>query len=281
MLVTEYEDQYRLVTQPVHSRQVGRFARHWGNERFDAPDPRLSCLVAAEAHDNGWWEYDLQPHLVDGDPAGIIDPDTETWADFYRRGPERVADMDLYAGLLVSMHGTGVKQQRYGWDESVPDAGEEFTEFIAEQEQFQQERMDEMADTEQFGKYATAAERDGLATIQAGDADEFGDDPPRIWTNYRLLQTWDMLSLYCCRNDSLSTSRLTGVPTVSDGEVTTLSLEPLDEHTVRIDPYPFDTAPLSVPVEGRFIQKPIATEEDLFDAYYQTDPVQFDFVFER
>lgn len=281
MLVTESEDQYRLVTQPVHSRQVGRLARHWGNERFDVPEPRLPCLVAAEAHDNGWWEYDLQPHLVDADPAGIVDPDTETWTDFYRRGPERVADMDLYAGLLVSMHGAGVKQRRYGWDGSAPDASAEFAEFIAGQEQFQQEWMAEMADTERFGEYTTAAERNGLATIQSGDADEFGDDPPRVWTNYRLLQTWDMLSLYCCRNDSLFTSRITGVPTGSDGEATTLSLEPTGEYTVRIEPYPFDTAPLSAPVEGRLIDKPIATERDLFDAYYQADPVQFEFVFER
>jgi hypothetical protein len=281
MIVAEDDDRYRLVTQPDHSRQVGRIARHWGNDRVDAPEPRLPCVVAAEAHDNGWWEYDLQPHLVDGKPAGILDPDSETWTEFYRRGPERVADMDPYAGVLVSMHGTGVKQQRYGWSESVPDKSEAFGAFIDDQEQFQRDRMAEMADTERFGAYATAAERDGLATIQAGDAHEFGADPPRIWTNYRLLQTWDMLSLYCCRSNSLSASRITGVPGGPDGETTTLSLEPTDERTVRIDPYPFDTAPLSVPVEGRLLDKPVATESNLFDAYYQADPVEFEFVFER
>ena len=281
MIVAEVEDQYRLVTQPDHSRQVGRLARHWGTDRFDAPEPRHSCLVAAEVHDNGWWEYDLQPHLVDGAPAGVTDPDSETWTGFYRRGPDRAAAMDPYAGLLVSMHGTGVKQQRYGWDESVPDASDEFAEFIAAQEQFQRERMAEMTDTERFGAYATDAERTGLETIQSRDTGEFDDAVPRLWTNYRLLQTWDMLSLYCCRNGSLSPARITGVPGGPASETTTLSLEPVGERTVRIDPYPFDTAPLSVPVEGRLVQRPVSTERELAEAYYRADPVQFEFTFER
>ena len=280
MIVARADDQYRLVTQPDHSRQVGHIARHWGNDQFGAPEPRHACLVAAEVHDNGWWEYDLQPHLVDGEPAGILDPNSDAWADFYRQGPDRAAAVDSYAGLLVSMHGTGVKQQRYGWDEAVPDGSDGFAKFIADQEQFQRDRLAEMADTDRFGPYATEAERAGLATIHSGDANEFGDDVPQIWTNYRLLQTWDMLSLYWCRNWSLPADRITGVPSGPETEVTALSLDPIDDRTVRIDPYPFDTTPLSVPVEGRLVRRPITTERELVEAYYRADPVSFEFTFE-
>lgn len=279
MIVAQADDHYRLVTQPDHSRQVGRLARHWGNDRFDDPVPRHGCLVAAEVHDNGWRTYDRQPHLVDGDPAGIADPPKKQWTDFYRRGPRRAAAVDPYAGLLVSMHGTGVKRQRYGWDESVPDASDSVAEFIADQERFQRERMAEMADSERFGAHATEAERDGLRAIQSGESDQFGDDLPRVWTNYCLLQTWDVLSLYCCRSESLSEETVDAVPAGPGADATTLSLEPTGERTVRVDPYPFDTAPLTAPVEGRLLSKPVTDERELTEAYYRTDPVRLDFEF--
>jgi hypothetical protein len=280
MIVTESAGRYRLVTQPAHSRQAGRLARHWGNDRFDAPDPHHACTVAAAVHDNGWWAYDRQPHLVDGAPADILDPEKAEWTAFYERGPERAAAVDPYAGLLVSLHGTGVKRQRYGWDRSIPDGSTQYAAFIERQERFQRELFDRLADDDRYARLAGPEERAALETLhETGTLDPEGDgEAPRLWTNYRLLQTWDRLSLALCWNAPLRATTLGPVPVDAPSTVT-IDAEPAGERRLRLDPYPFDTDPLPAPVAGRVVPATVDSERALVEAYYGADPERFEFEF--
>ena len=82
--------------------------------------------------------------------------------------------IDRYSGLIVSMHRTGLWRQRYGTI-AYPTAfnpralGPEIEAFIARHEAWQEEERNKR-------------------------------DAAEVWTNYRLLQVWDLLGLYfCCR----------------------------------------------------------------------------------
>ena len=69
MIVTEGPQQYRLITQNDHGDLAGQFAAHWGNDKFARLDPYASMVLAVEAHDNGWWHWDINPSV---DEEGVL-----------------------------------------------------------------------------------------------------------------------------------------------------------------------------------------------------------------
>ena len=115
MIVAETAAGYQFVTQPDHAALAGQFADHWGREEFDRPEPFAPVVLAAYAHDDGWRDYDRRPHLDGaGHPVDFRDMPPDVWTDLYDDGIDAVAETDTYAGLLVSMHGAGLRNQRYG-----------------------------------------------------------------------------------------------------------------------------------------------------------------------
>jgi hypothetical protein len=249
MLVADGPDAYRFVTQPDHGRQVRRFADHWGTERFASPTPTAAVRMAAALHDAGWYDYDLAPHLVDGRPAGVLDTTREEWTRFYDHGIRTVAERDPYAGLLCAMHGAGVRKQRYGTQSDLPDTADEFAAFVDAQERRQQRLLDELSDHTVYASHVDDADRRVLDALHDGaDVETGGERDSDLYRNYRLLQTWDRLSLYCCRQSTLDRTTVPAPvrPGVSDVELT---LDPVADG-VRIDPYPFDTAPLTTTVDA-------------------------------
>jgi len=282
MLITEQSADYRIVAQTEHANQVGRMASHWDEAAFGVPRPTAPVVAAAYLHDNGWWDWDLSPHLGDGGPINLFDVPAEQWAAFYRRGIDNAVEVDPYAGLLVSMHGAGVRRQRYGTDRSIPSYERQYAAFVEDQQRLQRELVDELRGSDRYGDHVDRETRRFLTELHDnGDPGEFEGDPPRLWTQYKLLQAWDRLSLYCCLNDRPSSERIHPVPSESGSDVE-LVLTPVDDTTVRVDPYPFDSAPLTVPVRGRVIGKDeYGSETDLVAAYYTADQQLFPFEFVR
>jgi hypothetical protein len=284
MLVAETADAYRLVPQPEHSRQVGEFARHWGNDIIDPPTPRASMLVAAELHDNGWWEHDLQPHLADGEPAGALAVGPNVWPAFYERAVERTADVDPYAAIVVSMHGTGIRRNRYGLSPSMPDYSDEYAEFIQEQEAGQRALLDEViraSDDDAHAAAIPAGTRSFLASLHdEGVVDDAAGAPPRLYANYARLQAWDQLSIHLCRSVAVEPATIDHVPVADDGETTTLTVTPDDDTTVRLDPYPFDAPEVTAPVGAKTIPKADYTQRSLTEAYFEAsmESVAYTFV---
>jgi uncharacterized protein DUF3891 len=60
----------------------------------------------------GWWNWDIYPSI---DNNGVPIPFTRTPREFrstfYGKGIDNVIARDLYAGLIVSMHGVGLPQK--------------------------------------------------------------------------------------------------------------------------------------------------------------------------
>jgi len=268
MIVAETPDSYRFVTQPEHAAQVGRFAEAWGGGAFAEPSPRAPVVMAAALHDAGWHDYDLAPHLVDGTPASVLDTTREEWVAFYDHGIDEVTARDPYAGLLCAMHGAGVRRRRYGTHSDLPDTSDEFAAFIDAQESRQLSLVDRLADHDHYADHVDGTDRRALEALHDGRGPSAESD---VVHNYRLLQTWDRLSLFCCTTVDHETARLGGVPVAPGEPDVELSVRPVDETTFAVDPFPFDESPLSAPVRTRTVPRDgvdSGTEADLVRSYY-------------
>jgi len=266
MIVAETDGEYQFVTQPAHARLAGEFADHWGNDTFETPNPRAAVLLAAYRHDTGWVPYDRQPHLdEDGQPVDFRDMPPETWTDLYEAGVDAVADVDRYAGLLVSLHGAGLRNRRYGLSPSWPETPPAFRSFVDRQENLQSRLAEAL---HEVGAVSPADQRLLAQLHENGTADEGADS--RLWTNYRLLQTWDTLSLAFCVTDSPpGYDGVDAVPT-GDGREETLTVAAAGDGEFRVEPYPFDTAPLALSVPVRTVPNDAFDGPDeLVRAYYR------------
>jgi hypothetical protein len=269
MIVAEGPNEYRLVAQNDHGDLAGQFAAHWGNDLFSQLQPHLSMVLAAQAHDNGWWHWDIRPSIDDkGVPITFRRALREEWVYAFRQGIRNVLEKDLYAGLMVSLHGTGLPLQRYGTYPDVPRRDDpESQAFVAEREEAHKGLMASVKKSEQYAGANT-------------------DD--RIWFNYRMMQVFDRLSLFFCCNFDLMEAQAQSSYSAEDRDYgrafygTTIKPTPvrigqedgqlriqvIDKTRVKLDPYPFDTAPLEVTVLGRLIpRKPYETRDELCEAY--------------
>jgi hypothetical protein len=254
----ETDGSLLMVGQTDHSHLVGQLASHWGNARFVAPDPYDAVVRAAYYHDYGWLSYETSP---------VLDPASGETPDFRQVGGRQLASyqwcvdwmtgIDRYSGLIVSMHRTGLWRQRYGTI-AYPDAynpralGPEIEAFIARHEAWQEEERS-------------------------------GRDAAEVWTNYRLLQVWDLLGLYfCCqepREDRIEPVPLARSADKRDG--VRLALNPLSTRKVAFDPYPFDVRPIKVQLACKRLPRVTYADQAAFRrAYFQapSELIEFELV---
>jgi hypothetical protein len=245
MIVRDAGDRWLLIRQTDHAEQCGRMASHWGNDQFAMPVAADAVMVGAALHDTGWreWEDGQQTGaiLVEGDtgePRTFYRVRGKEHFDLYRRGIQRTLAVDPYAGLLVSMHGVGLHNGRYGRtpDSADPDAGDPASpagQFIAEQARLQQElRLRLQADP---------CYRDAATDVA-------------VWNNYQLLQVWDLLSLHLCMR-ALGDGEIPQTPLTPGGALVNLQLTARGNYTLALDPYPFDRSPLLVGIKALVIPK--------------------------
>lgn len=234
MIVRDAGDGYQIVFQTDHATLSGQLAERWGNERFARPEPFEPMKIAAFRHDDGWSVWERAPRLDDeGRPQNFLDRDVAVHLHLYRAAIAAVSEEDRYAGLLVSMHGAGLYKGRYAGEESPPLTGgvsaqDLVDEFVREQEAY----------------------RDRLA-------EELGLDETRLWTNYRLLQVYDRLSLYFCMNDleGGEPASLEDVPVDYSAGRVDLELAPAAPWRVRAQPFPFGESPSRFTLLRRLVLK--------------------------
>jgi len=274
MIIAESSEHYRMITQNDHGDLAGQFAAHWGNEEFAPLKPYHSMVLAAEAHDNGWWDWDVYPSVDEqGVPLPFTRTPREIRSGFYGRGIDNVIGRDRYAGLMVSMHGVGLPQKRYGTMPTMADRQDEFSQrFIAEREPTHKLLIEKIRKSEQY----------------AG-----ADSQEQIWFNYLMMQVFDRLSLFFCANFDITTVPATGAHTASKGyygpsvkptpvrpgaEDTEINMRAVDPKTVVVDPYPFDQSPLRVSVRGKLIPRiAYKSQEEFREVYAKAQREQFEF----
>jgi hypothetical protein len=217
MLVRDRGDSWQLVLQPDHADLSGQLAAAWGGGSVAEPSRRAGMVLAATRHDDGWGVWDRRPGWDPerGRPRAFLDVPVPVHLAFYRAAIAAIGDEDPYAGMMVSMHGAGIYNGRYGTQPSLGLTGREehrelVNAFIAEQE---------------------AAYR--------GTSVELGVAEDARWTDYLLLQLLDRLSLYFCLEDAETGEAGTIGPVPTAAGDAAFRIEPVGAWHVRIAPFPF------------------------------------------
>lgn len=232
MILTRTDHGLLVVRQPEHGHQTGLFAGSWGNENIPPIEARReSILLASTHHDDGWSTWELHPTL---------DPDTEQPFQFhsltpfehiplYRAGITRAAAIDPFAGILVSMHGVGLYNDRYGTFRLVDqDLNTEERLLVAE---FIQDMQ---------------VLQNGLAqTIDLNTNGHVSSDP-EVHDAYLQLQVWDRLSLqflYRLADDGV----ISPLP-IGNGTSVELHCRNAGAFQLLLQPYPFEESEMCFPV---------------------------------
>lgn len=261
MVVREIRDGRFLVSlQEDHAELAAQFAAHWGNNRFSRLRPYPSMVFATTFHDSGYREFEGNPpmNVAKARPYAHREevPNFEAVElKAYAKNVDWVNAQDLYAGLIVSMHRTGLWQNRYNV----------FTEpsmRARERSQAVQNAKKELEAKQEETKKRLAAGNTGFEN--------------EIAYNYMALQVFDLLSLYfCCDGyaavDQLKAYAIAPVRVSYDSDETVrLTIRPNGAGSVIFDPYPFDSNPLEVSARARLVAAPEEkTEAACIDAYHK------------
>lgn len=244
MIVSRRPEGLVLVRQVDHQEQCGLMADAWGNDEFARLDPWGPVALAARLHDEGWRSWEEAAEVgPDGAPVDFPDLDRATHVALYRESIAGALARDRRAGLLVSMHGQGLYEGRHGLDPGEPTPRAErppaVRAFLEEQDRVQARLRAELADPA-LDAWASAA--------------------------YRLLQAWDVLSLYLTWR-GLAAGRETTLPQVprrSGDPGVGLRLRPAGPLACSCDPWPFAAGEVALPVAARVIPaRRFASDDDL------------------
>lgn len=246
MIVRDSGDAWQVVLQTDHADLSGQLARAWADagERFG------SVEIAAQRHDDGWAIWERAPCLDPGSdrPRNFLDVQVPSHLAFYRACIAAASDHDPYAGLLVSMHGAGIYRQRYGLDRGLKltfadEVKDQVDTFVQEQEEAYPRRIAEV-----------------------------GVSEDRRWADYRLLQSFDRLSLYFCMRD---------VEGGEPGDAGDFRLEPLGGWRVRMEPYPLAEGSARFTLLRRVMPKRAWTEVEFRREFFATEPERTQITIER
>lgn len=260
-----------LTTQPDHAQVSGYLAAHWGNDAFAAPgrfaaaaDPerlRAETVMGIAEHDNGWREHDATPDLdpEDGLPLNLPQTvaDQQVGMSHWRAGIARFAETHPYAALLISYHALWLYRPRID-----PDPPRAFRHVLFWKGLRPVAEGEKLAEAHAIVAELEETQRALEARIGADDGTAPWLAPEHLSPHVRLVQLLDALSLSLCSTliparDGASRGlgedafELVEVPRRSWDDRVTIAVTPSGPGRIALDPYPFDTDPLPVPVVSR------------------------------
>jgi hypothetical protein len=229
-----------IIAQPAHAWLAGQLAANWGNNDFATPEPREVVAIATSLHDVGWQEWDTAPRLhSDGRPVNFLETTLDETREVWLRAIARVALLDPYAALLVSMHASTIYRKRLERGVDPPDEVQTLLDqTVAEQTALQ-------ARLEGHPQYIGAVEQDSLEA------------------NYRILRVCDLISLALCTGP-LREGIIENVPGAHFRERVSLHYAPANENVLTLSPYPFSGSPLTVSVAARSLSESVYPDESAY-----------------
>jgi Protein of unknown function (DUF3891) len=259
MLVRDLGEAYQLVLQPDHGRLCGQLAAAWAEDSALPAELREGLVIAAARHDDAWAIWERDPRIDEEHrPQGFLGVPRPSMLSSYRACADIVCAENEAAGLLVSMHISGLQRGRYGLMSGVCTPLEELPPAIRE--------------------FATAEEQ-----RQEQLASSLGVTEEQRWRAYRRLQFLDVLSLFF------------GLANLEQGDSWTLDSNPEDIRrerdaqmgvgvhvirglqepwTARCDPFPFAVSPAQLHMTRRILPKRDWPDDESFRVDFAAAPVE-------
>jgi Protein of unknown function (DUF3891) len=240
MIVQQHGDPMVVIRQTDHAFLSGFFAREWGNEIFERPEPFTSFCLAAAEHDNGWQEWEMLPGVDPKTfaPYTFMTVPTEEHIVLYQRGIERAVRADLYAGMLIVGHCMNLYDRARA---TMPGYSAKYV------------RSHEQHLAADFVQRLRLQQLRLKVDLRNDPAMRPFTDESRIKANQQRLDALDRLSLYFCLGEGGDIT-IEDVPVNEQSEVD-WQLREVGENRYTLDPYPFRREPLEFALLERRIPK--------------------------
>ena len=234
MITTRVPEGIRVVMQTDHQSQCGLLAGAWGNAQFARPEPWGPVALAAEWHDEGWRQWESSPGVsANGEPRDFVHMPISQHMAIHRRSIHAARHRDEVTGMLVGLHCAGLVQRRMGLDGEMPD-------------------INTLPDPVQGLIRDEAAVQQRVESLMG----DLGEAREWTWAAYRVLQAFDLLSLYLTWTGLAGDEpwTLRRVPrSVDDAEGVAVAISAVDDRTCALDPWPFAGDSVDAPVLSRVI----------------------------
>ncbi len=273
MIVRELDDELHLVRQTDHDDQCGRMAALLDDALFPTASAHRALTRAAFLHDNGWGPWEEHPRLVPetGRPMSFTQVDATSWCVLYSDGIAVATETDPLTGLLVSMHGLGLRRQYLGirgdaaWRIPTSDEDPEIERFSQEQELLQIELIERLRANPATAEIVAGCVLPRPSETAVARPLIYG---PPLLRLYKLLEFLDALSLRLAWR-GLSEEPFSPFPSPDPSQPDrVLTARKVDEHTLTLTPFPFGHTPLAVPLPARVFPNRQFESEDAFrDAF--------------
>lgn len=241
------EPQLLVIRQTDHAFLAGFFAREWGNEQFSKPEPNASFCLAAAEHDNGWTEWELKPELDPKTklPYSFMSIPTAAHIALYQRGIERLVKADHYAGLLASMHASGLYDRARA---TMPGYSAKYV------------KAEESQPANDFVQQLRLQQLRLRTDLRANSPTQPLAEERLLNANSARLQAVDRLSLHFCLNAEQD-AMIDAVPLNDEGQVADLELHYEGANVIAVGPYPFRRTPLTFSIMVRRIPKRVYSSD--------------------
>lgn len=275
MILTQMNGELLIVRQPDHGEQTGLFASSWGNEDITPlGDHSHSVQLAARHHDDGWALWERRPTIdhSQGRPVQFFELTPTEHIPFYRAGILRALQHDPRTGLLVSMHGAGLYNDRYGTFRLADQRFSQSEQLLVD------EFLSDMAELQR-----DIAREMGLGiggTAKGVSHDTLISDDPEVRYEYLLLQVWDRLSLqYAYR--LAANGEIAPLPLIGGGS-STIICRNTGRFSLELDPYPFTEDAMTFPLEAiRIADRHYRSSEDFLEEIARQESVTLECVASR
>jgi hypothetical protein len=241
IIQTTKTGRFFAIKMDEHTELAAQFARAFGNDAFEAVEPRDIMLDVIANHDKGWVSFDASPKTDPrtGLPYNLVQTPGEYIVKTSAASPDFNEKRHPYGGLVSSMHTWGLYNGRYGISDLV--------------------LIDQIsADERPLADKMLAGELERQKDLKARLADDPAIapwlEPAHLFQNYKQLQFFDTLALYFNRADEDARGKQTfrGVPVSAHKDVD-IVISPAEPGVYSLSPYPFAQSPAEFSFSGRYI----------------------------
>jgi hypothetical protein len=249
MIRREVGDEYWLIAQNDHAILSGQLAEHFGGPDLQAPT--RSAITGIAMHDAGWPLHDDAPTINhDQVPIDVFESRRDVALKVWTASSQRAADVDPYAGLLVSLHSLSLSifaSTQTGFKHEKVDMSDPRTRFDMNKFQHRQIELQENL-RRQLGMHTDLPIRNGLA--------EESDDPreKQLIFDFRLLQVLDKISLgICCTRPPFA--KVEPLHLKPGDHPIALEISRSSPHRLLVTPWPFTRQDITLPVPFKRVPK--------------------------